>query len=68
MAVGRLWRSSNPLTPWTVKDRLGVHDRRGEEKGLINKDTVIIEPTSGNTGIASPFVCALEDTGSSSSC
>ncbi|MFA6011307.1 MAG: cysteine synthase A, partial [Desulfobacteraceae bacterium] len=43
----------------SVKDRLGqalIQD--GEQRGLITADTLIVEPTSGNTGIALAFLCA----------
>ena len=47
----------NPL--WSVKDRLGrALIDAAEEAGSIKENTIIIEPTSGNTGIALAYICA----------
>lgn len=51
--------SFNPAS--CVKDRIGVAMiEAAEREGLLNKDTVVVEPTSGNTGIALAFVCAAK--------
>src|SRR5438876_4358271 len=54
--VGKM-ENFNPL--WSVKDRIGVSMiDAAEREGKVNKDTTIVEPTSGNTGIGLAFTCA----------
>lgn len=51
--------SFNPLC--SVKDRIGVSMIEAAERdGFIKEDTIILEPTSGNTGISLAFVCAAK--------
>ena len=56
-----VWMKAEHFNPCSsIKDRIAlamIED--AEQKGLINKDTVIIEPTSGKTGIGLSLVCAV---------
>ena len=57
-----VWMKVERFNPGSsIKDRIAlamIED--AEAKGLINKDTVIVEPTSGNTGIGLALVCAVK--------
>jgi len=57
-----VWMKIERFNPGSsIKDRIAlamIED--AEAKGLINKDTVIIEPTSGNTGVGLALVCAVK--------
>lgn len=57
-----VWMKAERFNPGaSIKDRIGlamIED--AEDKGLINKDTRIIEPTSGNTGIGLALACAVK--------
>ena len=56
VVLGKM-ESLNPLS--SIKDRIGLNMIESAEKeGLINSNTIIVEPTSGNTGIALAFVAA----------
>jgi len=57
-----VWMKAERYNPGaSIKDRIGLSMiEDAEKKGHLDKDTVIIEPTSGNTGIALAMVCAVK--------
>jgi cysteine synthase A len=61
-SVATVWVKCEFFNPMaSVKDRIGrAMIEAGEQDGKISKDTTIVEPTSGNTGIALAFVCAAK--------
>ena len=65
-----VWMKAERANPGrTIKDRIGlsmIDD--AERRGVLEQDSTIIEPTSGNTGIGLAMVAAVAATGSSSSC
>jgi len=57
-----VWMKAERFNPGaSIKDRIGLAMLEdAEARGLIDKDTLIIEPTSGNTGIALALACAVK--------
>lgn len=58
---GRLAAKMEMFNPYSIKDRpISYMIKAAEEEGRITKNTTIIEATSGNTGLALAFICAMK--------